>query len=111
MDFVIATTLSLGLLPTPHNWPSATRYKWRGHTCSFVQAGSDGPPILLVHGFAGSSYNCWRSTVPSLAGTHRVWSIDLLGLGASDQPADVEYSIALWREQCVPPESTLDPPA
>ena len=81
-------------------FPPATTYAWRGHTCSFVRAGS-GPPVVLLHGFAGSSFNCWRNTLPALAETHTVYSIDLLGLGASDQPADVEYSIDLWREQCV----------
>ena len=81
-------------------FPPTIKYEWRGHECAFVKAGQ-GPPALLLHGFAGSSYNCWRSTVPALAETHTVYSLDLLGLGASDQPADVEYSIDLWREQCV----------
>jgi len=80
-------------------FPPASRYTWRGHSCSFVKAGQ-GPPVLLVHGFAGSAFNCWRSTVPALAKTHTVYALDLLGLGASDQPSDVEYSIDLWREQC-----------
>ena len=78
--------------------PTST-YDWRGHSCAFVQAGQ-GPPVVLIHGFAGSAYNCWRSTVPALAATHTVYAVDLLGLGASDQPADVEYSIDLWVEQC-----------
>ena len=80
-------------------FPPASSYVWRGHTCSFVVAGQ-GPPVLLLHGFAGSAYNCWRSTLPALAATHTVYGLDLLGLGASDQPDDVEYSIDLWREQC-----------
>jgi len=80
-------------------FPAASRYEWRGHSCSFVKAGQ-GPPVLLLHGFAGSAYNCWRSTLPALAATHTVYALDFLGLGASDQPADVEYSIDLWREQC-----------
>ena len=81
-------------------FPSASTYTWRGHTCSFVKAGS-GPPVVLLHGFAGSAFNCWRSTLPALSKTHTVYGLDLLGLGASDQPADVTYSIDLWREQCV----------
>ena len=81
-------------------FPPASSYKWRGHTCSFRKAG-EGPPIVLLHGFAGSAFNCWRSTLPALAESHTVYGLDLLGLGASDQPADVEYGIDLWREQCV----------
>jgi len=81
-------------------FPPASTYTFRGHQCSFVKAGS-GPPIVLLHGFAGSAFNCWRSTLPALAETHTVYGLDLLGLGASDQPTDVTYSIDLWREQCV----------
>lgn len=80
-------------------FPPASRYTWRGHSCSYVEAGS-GPPVILLHGFAGSAFNCWRSTVPALAATNTVYGLDLLGLGASDQPSNVEYSIDLWREQC-----------
>ena len=81
-------------------FPPASTYTFRGHQCSFVKAGS-GPPVILLHGFAGSAFNCWRSTLPALAETHTVYGLDLLGLGASAQPADVTYSIDLWREQCV----------
>ena len=80
------------------SFPATSKFSFRGHNCAYVTAGS-GPPILLLHGFAGSSYNCWRSTVPELAKTHTVYSMDLLGQGQSDQPADVTYSIDLWREQ------------
>ena len=80
-------------------FPPASTYTFRGHQCSFVKAGS-GPPIVLLHGFAGSAFNCWRSTLPALAETHTVYGLDLLGLGASDQPTDVTYSIDLWVEQC-----------
>jgi len=90
-----ATTVGAAL----QAFPPATTYEWRGHQCSYVKAGS-GPPILLLHGFAGSAFNAWRSTLPALAETHTVYGLDLLGLGASAQPATVEYSINLWREQC-----------
>jgi len=79
--------------------PPVSRYTWRGHSCAYRKMGA-GPPILLVHGFAGSSFNCWRSTFPELARTHTVYGIDLLGLGASDQPGDIEYGIDLWTAQC-----------
>jgi pimeloyl-ACP methyl ester carboxylesterase len=89
----------LGLLALAPALPPASTYTWRGHTCSFVKAGQ-GPPVLLLHGFAGSAFNCWRSTIPALAEEHTVYGLDLLGLGASAQPSDVTYSIDLWREQC-----------
>lgn len=80
-------------------FPSASKYTFRGHKCSYVQAGT-GPPVILLHGFAGSAFNCWRSTIPELAKTNTVYGLDLLGLGASAQPQEVTYSIDLWREQC-----------
>ena len=85
-------------VPPADAFPPRSFYDWRGHRCAYVAAG-DGPPVLLLHGFAGSAYNAWRSTIPALARTHRVYALDLLGLGASAQPADVEYGISLWREQ------------
>ena len=51
-----------------------------------------GPPILLLHGFATSSYT-WHSIIPELAKNHRVIAIDLRGFGASDKPIDDHYSI------------------
>ena len=89
----------LSLVTVALSFP-ASKYTFKDHTCSYVQAGSGGPPVLLLHGFAGSAFNAWRSTIPELSKTHTVYGLDLLGLGASAQPSDVTYSIDLWREQC-----------
>jgi pimeloyl-ACP methyl ester carboxylesterase len=51
-----------------------------------------GRPILLLHGFATSSYT-WHAVIPGLASSHRVIAIDLRGFGASDKPIDDLYSI------------------
>lgn len=45
----------------------------------------DGAPILLVHGWMGSSYH-WRKVMPLLAQHHRVVAIDVRGYGESDKP-------------------------
>jgi pimeloyl-ACP methyl ester carboxylesterase len=45
-----------------------------------VDHGGDGPPMLLVHGLGGSLLN-WRDVTASLARTHHVWSVDLIGFG------------------------------
>jgi pimeloyl-ACP methyl ester carboxylesterase len=51
-----------------------------------------GRPILLLHGFATSSYT-WHAIMPELAKAHRVIAVDLRGFGASDKPLDDHYSI------------------
>ena len=51
-----------------------------------------GRPILLLHGFATSSFT-WQAIEPELAKSHRVIAVDLRGFGASDKPLDDHYSI------------------
>ncbi|CAI5478389.1 unnamed protein product, partial [Closterium sp. Yama58-4] len=59
---------------------------WRGHTIRYQTSGSQGPPVLLIHGF-GASSDHWRHTLKALgASGHRVFAIDLLGYGYSDKP-------------------------
>jgi len=53
--------------------------------------------IILVHGFGGSIGH-WRQNISELAKHHSVYTIDLLGFGASDKP-DIAYSIDLWVDQ------------
>ncbi|WP_433558432.1 alpha/beta fold hydrolase [Pseudonocardia xinjiangensis] len=52
----------------------------------------DAPPLVLIHGFAGST-RWWDALVPMLARSHRVIRIDLLGHGRSAKPAGGGYGI------------------
>ncbi|MEN9208040.1 MAG: alpha/beta fold hydrolase [Gloeomargarita sp. GMQP_bins_120] len=70
---------------------------WRGWRVHWVQAGQQGPAIVLIHGF-GASTDHWRYNIPDLARDHRVWAIDLLGFGRSEKPP-VDYTGELWRDQ------------
>ena len=56
--------------------------------------GHGGHAVLLIHGFATSSF-LWRAVGPalSLAG-HTAFAADLLGYGESDRPLEADYSIA-----------------
>lgn len=48
----------------------------------------EGPPVLLIHGWAVTAY-LWRHNIlPLAAAGHRVIAIDLPGHGLSDAPAD-----------------------
>ncbi|WP_316859968.1 alpha/beta hydrolase [uncultured Cohaesibacter sp.] len=54
--------------------------------------GKRGTPILLIHGFAGTTYS-WHKIIPKLEKKHRVFVVDLKGFGHSDKPFDGHYSL------------------
>ena len=51
-----------------------------------LQAGTDGPPLVLLHGLAGSGA-WWKRNVPALSAAFRVTAIDLPGFGSSHRDA------------------------
>jgi pimeloyl-ACP methyl ester carboxylesterase len=59
-----------------------------GHRIAYTDRG-DGPPVILVHGFAGSMWQ-WEYQYP-LAASFRVIIPDLLGAGLSDKP-EIDYT-------------------
>ncbi len=52
------------------------------------QAGM-GEPVVLLHGFGGSTYS-WREVMPELARSYRVVAIDLNGFGYTERPKSRE---------------------
>src|ERR1700686_2844586 len=54
-----------------------------GTKLHYVSAGTIGSAILLVHGFPETWWT-FRKLIPLLAGTHRVFAVDLRGFGDSD---------------------------
>jgi pimeloyl-ACP methyl ester carboxylesterase len=80
----------------------------RGDRAVFVQRLGDGPSMTLLHGFPSSSHD-WAKVATTLASRYALLAPDLLGFGASDKPADHDYSIheqadlveALWRHEDV----------
>jgi 4,5:9,10-diseco-3-hydroxy-5,9,17-trioxoandrosta-1(10),2-diene-4-oate hydrolase len=81
------------------------RIDWRSHLhwvlvdgepVNYVDIGS-GPPLLLIHGLAGSWQN-WLETIPHFARTHRVVAPDLPGFGESPMPRE-KISIAGYGRQ------------
>lgn len=57
-----------------------------GLTYYFEMQGT-GPPLLLLHGFSGSSQN-WQQLQPQLAEKFRVLTVDVLGHGRTASPPD-----------------------
>ncbi|GJP57017.1 hypothetical protein CLOM_g16057 [Closterium sp. NIES-68] len=95
---------------------SQRRWTWRGASINYCdlppRAGGgagergegawwgreDAPAVVLVHGF-GASIGHWRRTAPAVAAAgQRVFAVDLLGLGASEKPSNIEYTIDTWAE-------------
>ncbi|MBD2111202.1 MULTISPECIES: alpha/beta fold hydrolase [Cyanophyceae] len=88
---MVAELVSLSLASIEkHTWT------WRGYAIAYTVAG-EGTPIVLIHGF-GASLGHWRKNIPALATAgHRVYAIDLLGFGDSDQP-EIPYTLDLWQD-------------
>jgi pimeloyl-ACP methyl ester carboxylesterase len=60
-----------------------------GTRLRFVDEG-EGPPVVLLHGFA-SALDTWRGVMAELSKKHRVLALDLKGFGWSSRPAG-DYS-------------------
>jgi pimeloyl-ACP methyl ester carboxylesterase len=69
--------------------PEATHHRVHvnGTDLHYVEAGSDGSPVLLVHGFHESWWT-FRGVIPRLAESHRVFAVDLRGFGDSANDAE-----------------------
>ena len=69
------------------DWGEHHEWIWRGPRCHWRCLGPEqGQPLLLLHGFGASSEH-WRLCAPSLAERgYRVFSLDLIGFGRSEQP-------------------------
>jgi pimeloyl-ACP methyl ester carboxylesterase len=57
-----------------------------GTQLHYVEAGTTGSPILLVHGFP-ETWWAFRNLIPLLAANHRVFAVDLRGFGDSGNEA------------------------
>ena len=62
-----------------------------GQTIYFKQIGKNKPPLLMLHGFGGSS-NGFSDIYPELAKKHTIIAVDILGFGHSSKPMDFHYS-------------------
>jgi haloalkane dehalogenase len=60
-----------------------------GSKIHYVDEGS-GDPVLFLHGNPTSSY-LWRNIIPHVSRGHRAVAMDLIGMGRSDKPSDIEY--------------------
>ena len=60
--------------------------------------GHGGTAVILIHGFATSSF-LWRNVAPAITDAgHTAYAIDLFGHGESDRPSDADFGIAAQAE-------------
>ena len=79
-----------------------------GTTMHYVDTGTGGPPVLLLHAFPFHS-GMWESQVAAFAGSHRIVAPDLKGFGSSDAPDDVSaYSMAGYADDVAGLLATLE---
>ncbi len=65
------------------------------NTC-YWSLGDKGTVVLLLHGLGGCKEN-WRCNISSLAGSHQVYAVDLVGSGLTDKPS-VTYSLTYFAQ-------------
>ncbi len=58
---------------------------------TYLQEGTDGVPILLLHGFDSSLLE-FRRLFPLLSAQRSTWALDVLGFGFTDRPTDISFS-------------------
>lgn len=62
-----------------------------GNKIHYVSEG-EGKPVVFVHGIPTSSH-IWRNIISKLSAKHQCIALDLIGMGESDKPQNIEYSI------------------
>ena len=63
----------------------------RGIKTRYWQVGTQGTPIILLHGI-GCSVLDWEASIPKLATQHCVYAVDMLGCGLTEKPSKETYT-------------------
>lgn len=80
-------------------WGRHSQWIWRGQSCHWRCLGDPShPPLLLVHGFGAASGHWRRNAAVLAAAGWCVYGVDLIGFGASSQPA-LRLDNRLWARQ------------
>lgn len=85
-------TDTAALTPGVRAWRSLGQHMdYQGQTV-FVRVAGSGPALLLIHGYPTASYD-WHRVWPELAKHFTVVAVDMLGLGLSEKPSSLPYTI------------------
>ena len=93
------TGRSGGAIAGGAEWGVHADWRWQGQRCHWRVLGDPAhPPLVLLHGFAAGSGH-WRGNAHAIAAAGwRVYGLDLVGFGASSQPA-LWLDNRLWARQ------------
>jgi pimeloyl-ACP methyl ester carboxylesterase len=82
--------------PQPNEDQSTIWVEVEGLRIRCLTAGTNGPPIVLLHGggFDSADFS-FKYTIESLANSHRVFAPDLPGYGESDKPS-INYTLDFY---------------
>jgi 2-hydroxy-6-oxonona-2,4-dienedioate hydrolase len=72
--------------------PVSKQVEIYGQKIHYLEAGSSGPTLILLHGLGGDATN-WALTIPALASKYHVYVPDQIGFGKSDKPI-INYRVA-----------------
>jgi pimeloyl-ACP methyl ester carboxylesterase len=72
--------------------PVSKQVEIYGQKIHYLEAGSFGPTVILLHGLGGYAAN-WAQTITALASKYHVYAPDQIGFGQSDKPI-VNYRVA-----------------
>lgn len=79
--------------PLSADFPYESRYVTvHGLRLHYVEAGTNDPPVLLLHGIPTHAY-LWRNVIPHIAPHARTVAPDLPGFGKSDKPLHINYDL------------------
>ena len=68
-----------------------------GYRMRYLRSGS-GPALVLVHGLLGYSFS-WRHALPVFSEKATVYAVDMLGVGFSDRPPDLNCRLRAHAER------------
>ncbi|XRA96308.1 alpha/beta hydrolase domain-containing protein [Pycnococcus provasolii] len=100
-----ATAFTRGLpedvVPAFWEWNTLnTKRERKTHLVRYVHMQGEGPTVVLLHPFGGNLLH-WRSLYgPLREAKCNVFAVDLLGLGGSEAPQDMNYDVITWASQC-----------
>ncbi len=93
--FIISCCIGLSSCASLHRYEKATAHLPPaslvrvGEQTVHVERAGHGRPLVLIHGFAASTYE-FRKIIPLLAKHHRVIALDLSGFGYTERPSTKE---------------------